>query len=70
MFKWKYKIVPVNVDKNIYTLTPTWGTWLKASVPGLIPLGLIGLMALGAALAKDDDLSVTDIIEEESNKDV
>lgn len=69
MFAWKYKIVPVNAEKNIYSMTPTVGTWLKAFVPALVPLGLIGLMAF-AAMQQDDDLSITDIIEEESNKDV
>lgn len=68
MLKWKYKIVPVNPEKNIYTLTPTWGTWLKVTLPSLVPVGLI---ALGWLLTwKEDEISVTDILEEETDKEV
>jgi hypothetical protein len=44
MFGYKYKLVPVNPDKNIVKLTPTLGTYVKAFAPAFVLWG--GIAAL------------------------
>lgn len=53
MFKLKFKINPVNIEKNIYTIKMTKGSALKLTAYSLAPYAILlgGLALLGAVEA-------------------
>lgn len=53
MFSFNYKIVPVNEAKNVYKLTPTLGTYVKAFAPTLVFVGI----AVAASFIADRETS-------------
>jgi hypothetical protein len=67
MFSFNYKIVPVNEAKNVYKLTPTLGTYVKAFAPTLV---FVGIAVAGTLFANHEDeqiekLNQTDVHEDD-----
>ncbi len=63
MFGFNYKVVPVNEAKNIYKLTPTTGTLLKAFAPSLALGAVFGaLVVIGNLMTDDDSIDLTQTI--------
>ena len=54
MFKWSYKYT-LKPDKNVITLTPTFGTWMKAFAPSILcAVGFGAMYVIGAIAEKKD----------------